>query len=211
MMSTKLANDLRPGEASQYSSRMASAGSVVGVHVNCDHSFSKSPKSDIQLIEGHGVDGDAHAGKLDQHLYHKKRYGAHPNLRQVHLIHAELFDAFADEGHAVSPGDLGENISTRGVALLGLPTGTRLKLGTDAVIELTGLRNPCHQIEDFQPGLLKHCKTVNGDHVIRKTGVMGIVLHSGIVRAGDHITTTLPSAPHKPLIYRVPGKQTSLS
>jgi len=129
---------------------------IVGVQFSSKHMFSKLPQDVIRLIENFGVEGDAHAGLTDQHLYHIKRFGQHPNLRQVNLIQAELFDEVSLKGHAVRPGDLGENISTRDADLLSLPTGTRLRLGPEAVIELTGLRNPCHQIEDFQPRLLKH-------------------------------------------------------
>ena len=120
--------------------------SVIGVHIGAAHKFSKIPQDTIHLIENYGVEGDAHAGRTDQHLFHIKRFGKHPNLRQVHLIQAEFFDVVSKEGCSVEPGELGENISTRGIDLLGLPTGTCLRMGADAVIELTGLRNPCIQI-----------------------------------------------------------------
>jgi|SRR6185437_6088081 len=177
---------------------------IVGVQFSSKHVFSKMPQDAIRLIENFGVEGDAHAGLTDQHLYHIKRYGQHPNLRQVHLIHAELFDEVSLKGHAVRPGELGENISTRDVDLLGLPIGTRLRLGPEAVIELTGLRNPCHQIEDFQPGLLKHVVESKPTGLVRKAGVMSVVLQGGEVRPGDPIEIELPPLPHKPLIYRVP-------
>lgn len=177
---------------------------VVSVQMGDQHDFSKPPKDAINLIENFGVEGDAHAGTTDQHLFHIKRFGEHPNLRQVHLIQTELFDEVSEHGHAVRPGDLGENIATRHIDLLGLPTGTILRLGSEAVIELTGLRNPCHQIDSFQSGLLKHCKEVTPDGVVRKTGVMSIVLQGGIVRPGDAIDIELPPEPHAPLVYRVP-------
>lgn len=177
---------------------------IVSVQISDKHEFSKPAADAINLIENFGVEGDAHAGATDQHLFHIKRFGEHPNLRQVHLIQTELFDKVSELGHEVRPGDLGENIATRHIDLLSLPTGTRLRLGSQAVIELTGLRNPCHQIENFQSGLLKHCKEVTPTGVVRKTGVMSIVLQNGIVRPGDAIEIELPPEPHKPLVYRVP-------
>lgn len=177
---------------------------VVGVQVSEKHVFSKTQRESIRLIENHGVEGDAHAGATDQHLYHIRRFGQQPNLRQVHVIQAELFDQVLDKGHVVKPGDLGENISTRGIPLLDLPDRTRLHLGQDAVIELTGLRNPCHQIEDFQPGLLQHVVESTPNGLVRKGGVMAIVLRGGEVRRGDAIRVELPAPPHQPLIYRTP-------
>jgi len=179
---------------------------VVGVQAGDRHSFSKAPKGQIRLIENFGVEGDAHAGATDQHLFHIKRFGQQHNLRQVHLIHTEFFDDVSQKGHTVRPGDLGENIATRNVDLLGLPTGTLLRIGGEAVVELTGLRNPCHQIDNFQPGLLAHCKEAIPTGVVRKAGVMGIVLHSGDVQPGDGIGIELPPEPHLPLVYRVPHK-----
>jgi MOSC domain-containing protein YiiM len=177
---------------------------IVGVHSSGQHAFSKTPEHAIRLIENFGVEGDAHAGTTDQHLHHIRRFGQFPNLRQVHLIQAELFDEVARKGHHVRPGDLGENISTRNVDLLALPTGTRLRLGSEAIIELTGLRNPCHQIEDFQPGLLKHLVEKMPTGLVRRAGVMSIVLKGGDVRPGDPIEIELPPLPHEPLIYRTP-------
>ena len=178
---------------------------VVAVHVGDKHAFRKTPSESIRLIENWGVEGDSHAGTTDQHLYHIKRFGQHPNLRQVHLIQAELFDEVNAKGHTVCPGDLGENISTRNLYLLRLPAGTRLRFGPDAVVELTGLRNPCVQIENFQPGLLGHCVEKGPDGIVRKAGVMGIVLKGGIVRSGDLIAVELPPLPHAPLVYRTPA------
>lgn len=177
---------------------------IVGVHSSKMHAFSKTPQDSIRLIEDWGVEGDSHAGTTDQHLYHIKKFGEHPNLRQVHLIQAELFDEVSLKGHVVRPGDLGENIATRNVDLLALPTGARLHIGLEAVIELTGLRNPCHQIESFQPGLLAQVVEKRPAGVVRKAGVMSIVLKGGMVRAGDAIRIELPSLPHAPLVYRVP-------
>ncbi|WP_314146488.1 2Fe-2S iron-sulfur cluster-binding protein [uncultured Leifsonia sp.] len=183
---------------------MEVVGEVVGVHVSSKHTFSKGPVDRIRLIENFGVEGDAHAGATDQHQYHIKRFGARPNLRQVHVIHAELFDELDEKGHVVRPGDLGENIATRGVDLLALPTGTRLHFGSDAVIELTGLRNPCVQVEDFQPGLLKHVAVSKPTGLERKAGVMSVVISGGIVKPGDAVYVELPPQPHEPLMYRPP-------
>lgn len=177
---------------------------IIGVHLAHAHEFSKRPRTSIRLLENHGVEGDAHAGRTDQHLFHIRRFGAQPNLRQVHLIQAEFFDEVAQQGHIVCPGDLGENVTTRGVDLLALPTGTRLRLGGEALIELTGLRNPCHQIENFQEGLLALCKEATPEGVLRKAGVMAIVLQGGEVKPGDGIAVTLPPLPHEALVYRTP-------
>ena len=177
---------------------------VLAVHRSDRHAFSKAPCPSVRLLEGWGVEGDAHAGTLNQHLYHQRTFGPSPNLRQVHLMPAELFDTVAVHGHTVRPGELGENVSTRGVDLLALPTGTRLRLGDSAVLELTGLRNPCHQIEDFQAGLLKHLVEKRPEGIVRRGGVMAVVVASGEVRPGDPIAVVLPPLPHRPLVYRTP-------
>jgi MOSC domain-containing protein YiiM len=182
---------------------------VVSVHVGGTHTFSKEPRQAIRLIEDWGVDGDSHAGTTDQHLYHIKKFGETPNLRQVHLIQSETLDEVGAKGHVVRPGELGENISTRNVDLLALPTGTRLRFGDAAVVELTGLRNPCVQIESFQPGLLSLLVEKAPLGVVRKCGVMGVVLNGGEVRAGDAISIELPQLPHVPLVYRLPTKHES--
>jgi MOSC domain-containing protein YiiM len=126
---------------------------VHSVHLGDKHKFSKDQRDAIHLIENWGVEGDSHAGVTDQHFYHIKRFGQIPNLRQVHLIQGETIDELNRKGFAISPGDLGENLCTRNVDLLALPTGTRVRLGPVAEIELTGLRNPCVQIENFRAGL----------------------------------------------------------
>lgn len=152
------------------------------------------------LLEGLGVEGDAHLGITVQHRSRVARDPSQPNLRQVHLIHAELHDALLTQGFEVKPGDLGENITTRGVDLLGLPTGTRLKIGESALVEITGLRNPCLQIDAFQKGLMQAVLDHDDQgNLIRKAGVMGIVLQSGLVKSGDHIVVHLPELPHHPL------------
>lgn len=175
-------------------------GTVLAVHRSSSHSFSKFAEESITLVEGLGVEGDAHAGTTVKHRSRVARDASQPNLRQVHLMHAELFDELVEQGHAVFAGDLGENLTTRGVDLLALPTGTRLLLGDEAVVELTGLRNPCSQIERFQPGLTAKVldRDANGA-LVRKAGVMGVVRRSGVVRAGDPIVVQLPQGPHDPL------------
>ncbi|MHB2169790.1 MOSC domain-containing protein [Alsobacter sp. R-9] len=164
------------------------------------HAFSKATAGEVILREGLGVEGDAHAGATVRHRSRVRVDPTQPNLRQVHLIHAELFDELAPRGFALGPGDLGENVTTRGIDLLGLPTGALLRLGGDAVVEVTGLRNPCQQIEDFRPGLLAAVlgRAPDGS-LIRKAGIMGIVRAGGVVRPGDGIEVTLPPPPHRPL------------
>lgn len=178
---------------------MAPVPAVVAVARSATHSFSKPVVEFIDLVEGVGVAGDAHSGTTVQHLHRLEQNPDKPNLRQVHLIHAELLDELASAGFVVGPGELGENITTRGLDLLGLPVGTRLGIG-EVVVTVTGLRNPCHQIEEFRSGLLKRVlhRNENGE-VERLTGVMGIVSRGGTVRAGDGITIELPAEPHHTL------------
>ena len=170
---------------------------VVSVNSSPLHEFSKSPQSEIRLVEGVGVEGDAHAGPTVQHLYPKAKNPDRPNLRQVHLIHEELFEVLAQKGFRVGPGELGENITTRGINLLHLPEGTVLTIGK-AMIRLTGLRSPCYQIDRFQPGLMNH---LIEDARNRRflCGVMGTVESGGAVRPGDAISMTLPQGDHRPL------------
>ncbi len=153
------------------------------------HHFSKQPAEALTLLAGRGVAGDAHAGRTVQHLSRIAKDPTTPNLRQVHLIHEELFEELAGKGFSVAPGQLGENITTRGIDLLGLSRGTRLRLGEDALIEITGLRNPCHQINGLAKGLMAATldKAPDGT-LIRKCGVMAVVVTSGDVRVGDAIT-----------------------
>lgn len=175
---------------------------VVAVSCSSRHTFSKSNLMSIKLIEGIGVEGDAHAGRTVKHLYLLKKDPTQPNLRQVHLIHAELLDALNAEGFSVGPGQLGENITTRGIDLLGLPAGAKLRMGAEAIVEVTGLRNPCHQIDDFQKGMLKVVMDRDEKgNLVRKAGVMGIVLVGGEVRPGDAIKLDLPPLPHRRLEY----------
>ena len=164
------------------------------------HAFSKPPASSIRLVAGLGVAGDAHAGTTVQHRSRVARDPTQPNLRQVHLVHAELFDELAAAGFVVAPGELGENVTTRGIDLLALPAGARLRLGATALVEVTGLRNPCQQINNFQTGLMQAVLGRDADGgLVRKTGVMAIVLAGGEVRAGDPIAVELPSPPHRRL------------
>jgi MOSC domain-containing protein YiiM len=167
---------------------------VVGVHSSPTHSFSKPTREAITLVADHGVEGDAHAGALVKHRSRVRREPEQPNLRQVHLIHAELL-AELD----VAPGALGENVTTSGIDLLNLSAGTRLHLGPDAVVEVTGLRNPCRQIEDFRAGLLARVLVQQPDGSYeRRVGVMSVVLAGGVVRAGDAVVVEAP-AEHVPL------------
>ena len=173
------------------------------VHAVCSaggHGFSKAVQSGIRLLAGLGVEGDAHLGATVQHRSRVKKDPSAPNLRQVHLIHSELFDELRAAGFAVEPGELGENITTRGIDLLGLPAGTRLQVGGSAIVELTGLRNPCHQIDDFQPGLMSAVlgRDAAGG-LVRKSGVMSIVIAGGAIEPGDSIAVELPALPHRAL------------
>jgi MOSC domain-containing protein YiiM len=175
-------------------------GKVIAVSLSSSHSFSKPNQQSIKLLSGLGVEGDTHLGEKVQHRSRVAKDPNQPNLRQVHLIHAELHDELRKRGFAVSAGEMGENITTRGIDLLGLPTGTRLHLGTTAVVEVTGLRNPCYQLDDFQKGLMKAVldKDEQGN-LIRKAGVMGIVLIDGEVYVHDGIRVELPPEPHEAL------------
>jgi MOSC domain-containing protein YiiM len=173
---------------------------VTAVGLQKGHHFSKTNAITIRLLKGLGVAGDAHMGATVKHRSRVAKDPNQPNLRQVHLMHEELFDELLAKNFVVRPGEMGENVTTRGIDLLNLPLGTRLHLGDDAIVELTGLRNPCSQIEKFQKGLL--AETIYKDaagHIIRKTGVMSVVLVEGDVRAGDRVRVELPSEPHRPL------------
>ena len=178
----------------------SSSAYVVGVHAAPRHSFSKPALEVIRLVPGLGVEGDAHFGATVQHRSRVRRDPTQPNLRQVHLIHAELHDELAALGFQVKPGDVGENITTRGLDLLGCPRGTLLRLGVGAVIEITGLRNPCTQLDGFADGLMRATLDRDADgRLVRKAGVMAVVVSGGEVRPGDPIDVTLPPAPHRPL------------
>ncbi len=173
-------------------------GTVTAVSRSATHTMSKPNQERITLLAGLGVEGDAHQGVTVKHRSRVAKDPTVPNLRQVHLIHAELHDELAGAGFTIAPGQMGENITTRGLDLLGLPTGAKLHLGESAVVEITGLRNPCAQLDGIQPGLMKATldRDVDGN-LIRKAGVMGIVLAGGEVRTGDPIRVELPPEPHQ--------------
>jgi MOSC domain-containing protein YiiM len=171
-------------------------GLVVAVARDGEHHFSKAPQLRIRLLAGLGVEGDAHCGVTVKHRSRVKRDPTQPNLRQVHLIHAELIDELRAAGFAVEPASMGENITTRGVALLDLPAGARLRIGSEAVVEVTGLRNPCFQLDNYQAGLTQAVLATGPDgELIRKAGVMAIVVEGGEVAPGQVITVELPSPP----------------
>jgi MOSC domain-containing protein YiiM len=175
-------------------------GVVIAVSRSATHTFTKPNQETIQLLKGLGVKDDAHMGIRVKHRSRVAADPTQPNLRQVHLIHAELHDELRAAGFGVAPGEMGENITTRRIDLLSLPTGTKLHLGDSAVVQLTGLRNPCSQLDRFQPGLM--AAVLGRDEqgkLIRKAGVMGIVLVDGVVQAGHSIRVELPPEPHQPL------------
>lgn len=173
---------------------------VVAVCARSEHAFSKGLLPQITLLAGLGVEGDAHCGITVQHRSRVAQDPTQSNLRQVHLIHAELFEELAERGFTVAPGQIGDNITTRDLDLLVLPVGSELHLGSSAVVRLTGLRNPCKQLDQLQPGLMAAVlgRTAEGE-LVRKAGVMGVVARGGIVRPGDAITVTLPDGPHRAL------------
>lgn len=178
----------------------APAGRVVAVSRAPRHSFSKTPELVVRLIAGLGVEGDAHQGVTVKHRSRVARDPSQPNLRQVHLLAAELHDELAAAGFEVHAGQLGENVTTLGVDLLALPTGTRLRLGDQAIVSITGLRNPCVQIERFRTGLLDAVLSRDArGNLIRKAGVMAVVLEGGEVRPGDPVAVMLPEPPHRAL------------
>ncbi|MGN6496876.1 MAG: MOSC domain-containing protein [Tsuneonella sp.] len=172
---------------------------IVGLARSGEHAFSKDLQQRITLIEGIGVEGDAHAGRTVQHLSRMKVDPDQPNLRQVHLIHAELFDEVAVKGFHVAPGQMGENVTTRGIALLDLPAGTVLEIGA-AALRITGLRNPCWQIDTLAPGLLAEMVEKRPDgSIVRKAGVMAVVERGGEIAIGMPITVRPPSGPLRSL------------
>jgi hypothetical protein len=173
---------------------------VVAVSRDHEHRFSKPSLPAIRLVAGLGVEGDAHAGVTVRHRSRVAADPTQPNLRQVHLIHAELFPELAAAGFDVGPGQLGENVTTSGLDLLALPRGTHLRLGNEAVLEVTGLRNPCRQIDAFRPGLLREVVARAADgSIVRRAGVMAVVVTGGTVRPDDRIAVHLPAGPHTAL------------
>ena len=175
-------------------------GTITAVSRSGTYTFSKPNADAIRLLAGLGVEGDAHLGQTVKHRSRVARDPTQPNLRQVHLVHAELHDELRARGFHVQPGEMGENVTTRGLDLLALPTGTRLHLGGSAVVEVTGLRNPCAQLDRFQPGLM--AAVLDRDEhggLVRKAGIMAVVLSGGEVRPGDAVRVELPPEPHRAL------------
>lgn len=179
---------------------MTGEARVVAVSSSPTHTVSKPNSDGIRLLAGLGVEGDAHLGETVQHLSRMKANPAQPNLRQVHLMHQELHDELVAKGFAIEPGLMGENITTRGLPVLELPRGTRLHIGAEAVVEVTGLRNPCYQLDGIAPGLMAAVLDRAEDgSLIRRAGIMGIVVVGGIVRPGDAIRMSLPAGVIEPL------------
>ena len=179
---------------------MPANGAVTAVSRSPAHTLAKATQPSIRLLAGLGVEGDAHLGKTVRHRSRVARDPSRPNLRQVHLIHAELHDELAATGFAVAAGEMGENVTTRGLDLLALPAGTRLRLGEEALVEVTGLRNPCAQLDGIQPGLMAATLAQDEDgELVRKAGVMAVVLAGGVVRPGDAIRVEVPPGPQRPL------------
>jgi MOSC domain-containing protein YiiM len=175
-------------------------GVVTAVSSKAEHGVAKPNRRSIRLLEGLGVEGDAHLGAKVQHRSRAQHDPGQPNLRQVHLMQAELHDEIAAAGYEVAPGEMGENVTTRGIDLLGLPRGARLRLGGEAVVEVTGLRNPCRQLEGLARGLLgQTVEKADDGSLVRKAGIMAIVLASGVVRPGDPVAVELPPGPHRAL------------
>jgi MOSC domain-containing protein YiiM len=175
-------------------------GTVVAVAKDGKHRFSKPTADEITIIAGLGVEGDAHAGTTVKHRSRVRRDPTTPNLRQIHLIHQELLDEVAGYGYTVAPGEMGENVTTHGIDLLGLSEGTLLHIGADVVVRITGLRNPCSQIDKFQSGLMAHMVEKSPDGtIVRKAGVMSVVESGGVVRPGDAIRVELPVGEQVPL------------
>jgi MOSC domain-containing protein YiiM len=173
---------------------------VTAVSLSERHTLTKPNADSIRLLAGLGVESDAHSGVTVKHRSRVARDPSQPNLRQVHLVHAELHDALREQGFAVSAGQMGENVTTRGVDLLGLPEGARLHLGDTAIVEVTGLRNPCAQLDRIQPGLMRATlERAHDGSLVRKAGIMAVVLEGGEVRPGDPIRVELPPDPHRPL------------
>ncbi len=173
---------------------------VLAVSSSATHTMSKENQPSIRLIEGLGVEDDAHAGATVKHRSRVRQDPSQPNLRQVHLIHAELHDELRAKGFDLVPGQMGENITTRGIDLLALPKGTLLHIGVESVVKVTGLRNPCTQLDGLYPGLMNAVLDRDAEgSLVRKAGIMGVVLKSGTVKPGDTITVRLPQLPFEKL------------
>lgn len=173
---------------------------ILAVSRSATHTFSKEVTDEIMIFAGLGIAGDAHAGTTVRHRYLVRKDPTAPNLCQVHLLQSELFTELAAKGISLAPGEMGENITTQGLDLLALPLGTRLRLGASAIVQITGLRQPCSQMNALRPGLMKACLPRDSKgNTVRKAGVMAIALGSGLVRPGDPIVVYLPAGPHLPL------------
>jgi MOSC domain-containing protein YiiM len=172
---------------------------IIALSKSSTHTMRKFNENSLNLLTGLGVEDDAHNGVTVKHRSRVAQDPTQPNLRQIHLIHSELHDELKAKGFNVAYGQMGENITTRGIDLLDLPRGTLLKIG-DAVIEITGLRNPCAQLNGIQDGLM-HAVLGRDEqnNLIRKAGIMGIVLNGGTIKVQDSIHVELPSAPFIPL------------
>lgn len=188
-------------DASRRANNAGMTARVRSVHRSPNHTIAKPASEAIRLVPGLGVEGDAHFGATVMHRYDRSRDPQRPNLRQVHLIQSELLDELAGKGFSVAPGQMGENVSTAGIDVLSLSRGTRLRLGAEALIEVTGTRNPCRLIDEAsQPGVMAATLEKRADGtILRKTGVMAVILEGGEVRAGDAITVDWLPAEHVPL------------
>ena len=174
---------------------------VVAVSRKETHSFSKEPRASIVLIAGEGVEGDAHRGRTVQHLYRVRKDPTAPNLAQVHLFAEEMLEELRAKDFAVEAGELGENLLTHGIDLLALPEGTLLAVGDEVVLEVSGMRTPCAQIDAFRAGLQQHLwgDVLPDGKRARRAGIMSVVRMGGVVRLGDGIRVELPAEPHRPL------------
>ncbi len=173
---------------------------VISVNKSSSHTFSKIPVGEITLVKGEGVDGDAHCGMTVKHRSRVKADPSQPNLRQVHFIHTELIDELNEKGFKVDPGSMGENVTTKDIDLLVLPKGSLLKIGEQAVVEVTGLRNPCYQLDNFQKGLMSAVlDRDDAGNLVRKAGIMSIVRKGGLISTGDEIQIVYPTGPHHKL------------
>lgn len=176
------------------------AGRIEALHSSPSHSLKKETTSSLEIIKGLGVKGDAHMGAKIKHVYRVRKDPNEPNLRQVHIIHAELFDELKTKDFDISFGEMGENITCSGLDILSLPTDTELQMGVSTRLKVTGLRNPCAQLDSIKKGLMKACLDRNqSGEMIPKVGIMTIVLEGGIINQGDEIKVVFPPEPHRKL------------
>ena len=154
---------------------------VVGLSIDDGHHFSKRAVERVTMVAGVGIEGDVHAGPLVQHRSRVRVDPNQPNLRQVHLIDDAVFAVAASAGFEIDHGDLGENVTVSGLDVHGLAVGTMLRLGESAFVAVTGLRNPCGQINGLRPGLLDVLRRADGGDIVRRAGIMGVVVRGGEV------------------------------